>query len=368
MKKNFIKIIILSGALVVIGSILTLNFLKKNNSTNDVKDKKAKESAIEQYLINENQNAYSRSAGSKFFCAAEVLWEYSLSDTEKIVYAPNSCASVLVIDGDLRASGGGGEPPLFKMEYKNNAWKVVDMDNRRLSPNEPITQDWVRDAQSKVPKDVLRRSSGNKPFSTDGVINQAAAYFKVKLPEYPLNSCKTDRDCASDSFCAISGDHSNQVPNTCVKKCAKNSDCGIAHTCRYQCIHGENGCPDTAEKICIPDLLASQVEKDPNSFVGFTDFEIPRRRAIAEAHPEFPEDFEKKNCFAGCSVKVIEDARVYYYAFILHGSGLPILKASCFRVEGTFNFKVSKIGEYPDVSDLNSEYKDVDPKTCKGIK
>ncbi len=173
-----------------------------------------------------------------------------------------------------------------------------------------------------------------------------------------------------DSICVLTGEHSNSGPNTCVKKCNTNSDCGIAHTCRYQCVNGENGCPETAEKICVPDLLSPDVTKDPNSYVGFDDFEIHRRRAIEEAFPIFNSEYEKKPCFAGCSVKVVEENKVYYYAFITHGSGVPIGIATCFSVSGadTSNYKVVKIGEFPDKTDSYIGYKDIDPKSCKGIK
>lgn len=370
MKRNLKIIILLSGALFIIGLIIALSLLKNsNNISSNVTDKEAIELSIEQYLLGEEKDAYFRSSDSMFFCAVEVLWEHDLTKTEKVVYAPNSCASVVLMNGDLRGESGGGRPPLFKMEYKNNEWIVIDADNRTISPKEPITQDWVKDAEGKVPKNIKNRCFANNCFSTDGVIKKAAEYFKVKLPEYPLSFCNTKNDCASDSICVLNGDHSNQGPNTCVKKCNANSDCGIAHTCRYQCVNGENGCPDTAEKICIPDLLSPDVEKDPNSFVGFDDFEIHRRRTIAEIYPEFSEDFEKQPCFAGCSVKIVEDSKSYYYAFITHGSGLPIVKASCFRVDGgpTATFKVSKIGEFPDMTNSYIGYRDIDPETCGGI-
>lgn len=287
MKKNLKNIVILSIVLLFIVTIITFVFLEKDNISTNVAEDSLKETAIEQYLLAEEKDGYFRSANSKFFCAVEVLWEYDLNSAEKIVFAPNNCASVVLIDGDLRGESGGGRPPLFKMEYKNNEWVVIDADNRRISPKEAITQDWVKDAESRVPKNIKNRCFANNCFSTDGIIKKAAEYFKINLPEYSLNSCNTKNDCTSDSICVLKGDHSNQGPNTCVKKCNTNSDCGIAHTCRYQCVNGENGCPDTAEKICIPDLLSPDVEKDPNSFVGFDDFEIHRRRAIAEAYPEF---------------------------------------------------------------------------------
>ena len=370
MKKSFKLIMIFAGIILIAGLVVALIFSQNKHTNSYVTDKEAKELSIEQYLLDKGKDAYFRSSDSKFFCEVEILWEYDLTDTEKVVYAPNSCAMVVLIDGDLRGESGGGNPPLFKMEYKNTAWIIVDADNRTISPKQQITQDWVKDAESLIPDNIKNKCFANNCFSTDGVIKKAAEFFKVKLPEYPLNLCNKNSDCTSDSICVLNGDHSNQGPNTCVKKCNTNSDCGIAHTCRYQCVNGENGCPETAEKICIPDLLSPDVEKDPNSFIGVDDFEIHRRRAIAEAYSEFSEDYEIQPCFAGCSVKVIEDARSYYYAFITHGSGLPIAKATCFRVDGgpTTTFKVTKVGEFPDMTDSYMGYKDVDPKTCKGIK
>lgn len=246
--------------------MIALSFLKNNSVGNTVLDREAKELAIEYYLLAEEENSYFRSPDSKFFCAVEILWEFDVTDTEKIVYAPNSCASVVVINGDLRGEGGGGRPPLFKMEYENKKWIVVDADNRTVSSKEPITQEWVKDAENRVPKNIQNRCFANNCFSTDGVIKKAAEFFQVELPEHRVNACNTNNDCTSDSICVINGDHSNRGPDTCVRKCNTNSECGIAHTCRYLCVNGENGCPDTAEKICIPDLLSPDVEKDPNNF------------------------------------------------------------------------------------------------------
>lgn len=266
MKNNFKKYI-LSGFLLIF-VMIALSFLKNNSVGNTVLDREAKELAIEYYLLAEDENSYFSSPDSKFFCAVEILWEYDLTNTEKVVYAPNSCASVVLIDGDLRGESGGGNPPLFKIEKKNDRWLVVDVDSREFGHKSPITQEWVKVVESKIPKNIKNRCFANNCFSTDGVIQKAADFFKVKLPEYPLNSCNKNNDCTSDSICVLNGDHSNRGPETCVKKCKTNSECGIAHTCRYQCVNGENGCPDTAEKICIPDLLSPDVEKDPNNFIN----------------------------------------------------------------------------------------------------
>ncbi len=263
-------VVVLMGFLLIVVILIVFNLSKANNISKTVipSNKESEELAIEQYLLTKEKDAYFRSPGSKFFCAVEILWEQPLNDGEKIVYALNNCGSVLLIDGDLRGESGGGGFPLFKMEYKNNKWLVTDADKRTVSPEEPITQDWVKDAEKKVPENIKATMCfANNRFSTKGVITKAAEYFKVKLPEYPLNPCNTNYDCASDSICVLKGDHSNQGPNTCVKKCDTNSDCGIAHTCRYQCVNGENVCPDTAKKICIPDLLHRDVQKDPNGFI-----------------------------------------------------------------------------------------------------
>ena len=217
MTKKFIIITILVGVLFIIGVIIALSFWKSTNTNSNVTDKEAKELSIEKYLLDKEKDAYLRSSDSKFFCAVEILWEHDLTNTEKVVYAPNSCASVVLVNGDLRGESGGGNPPLFKMEYKNNVWIVVDADNRTISPKEPITQDWVKDAENRVPKNIKDKCFANNCFSTDGVIKKAAEYFKVKLPEYTLNSCNTNNDCSLDSICVLNGEHSNQGPNTCVK-------------------------------------------------------------------------------------------------------------------------------------------------------
>ena len=184
MKKNFKLIIIFAGIILIVVLVITLIFSHNKHTDSYATDKEAKELSIEQYLLNKGKDAYFRSSDSKFFCAVEILWEYDLTKTEKIVYAPNNCVSVLLINGDLRGESGGDNPPLFKMEYKNNAWIVVDADNRLISPKEPITQDWVKDAESKIPDNIKNRCFANNCFSTDGVIKKAAEFFKVKLPEY----------------------------------------------------------------------------------------------------------------------------------------------------------------------------------------
>jgi hypothetical protein len=241
---------------------------------------------------------------------------------------------------------------------------VIDVDRRDISSSQPITQDWVQDAERRLPDNIRHRCIANNCFAPHGVIKKAAAHFQVTLPTYPFTTCETTESCASDSICAVQG-YQSQKPNICVKKCETNNECGNAYTCRYQCVHGENGCPESAEKICIPDLLSPDVLKDPHSFVGFEDGEIHRRRVIAQQYPEFSEDYEKGSCFTRCSVKVIERNKSYFYAFVLHGSSIPRVKATCVRVDGQemTQFTVSKVGEF-DSSNIDGSYTDIDPMTC----
>lgn len=230
-------------------------------------EKEAIEQSIEKYLEKREKESYYATPESKLFCAANIHWQKDISDNEKIVFAINSCSNVIVINGDLRSEGGGGGFPLFKVQKQNNNWVVTDADNRTISPKEPITQDWVRDTEKFVPTNIKTRCFATNCFSIDGVIEKAAEYYQIKLPSYSLNQCKSDSDCSGDSICVMSGVHSNPGPNTCVKKCTAHRDCGIAHTCRAQCVRGENGCPETAQNICVPDLLHADLEKDPNSVI-----------------------------------------------------------------------------------------------------
>lgn len=98
----------------------------------------------------------------------------------------------------------------------------------------------------------------------------------------------------------------------------------------------------------------------------FNDLDLNRRKAITSAYPDFVVNYADQPCFAGCSVKVFEDSRDYYYVYYTHASGLPIGVATCFKVDPMM--RVYKVGEFPDFTDSYIGYRDVDPKTCKGIK
>jgi hypothetical protein len=89
------------------------------------------------------------------------------------------------------------------------------------------------------------------------------------------------------------------------------------------------------------------------------------RNTIETAYPEF-KDFENQKSFAGKSVKSEVDEGDYYFAYIVHGSGLPIAEATCFRVDRVG--RVFEIGVFPDPVDSYAGYRDVNPRNCRGIK
>ena len=93
---------------------------------------------------------------------------------------------------------------------------------------------------------------------------------------------------------------------------------------------------------------------------------ISRKRSqIEAAYPEF-KDFENQKSFAGQSVNFLIESDDHYFAYLVLGSGVPVVKATCFRVDHLM--RVYKIGEFPDPLDSYAGYHDVNPKNCHGIK
>lgn len=90
-----------------------------------------------------------------------------------------------------------------------------------------------------------------------------------------------------------------------------------------------------------------------------------RRNAIETAYPKF-KDFENQKSFAGQSVKSEVDDGDYYFAYIVHGSGLPIAQATCFRVDRVG--RVFETGVFPDPVDSYAGYRDINPRNCRGVK
>lgn len=96
-----------------------------------------------------------------------------------------------------------------------------------------------------------------------------------------------------------------------------------------------------------------------------TDILTSKKEAIVTAYPEF-KNFETSDSFAGVSVKTVEKGNDHYFAYITHGSGLPIAEATCFRVDRMM--RVYNVGEFPDYLDSYAGYRDVNPVDCSGVK
>lgn len=107
----------------------------------------------------------------------------------------------------------------------------------------------------------------------------------------------------------------------------------------------------------ISEVVAPVVTPDPNQVQIM-------RGMIEKTYPEFA-DFENQPSFAGQSVKVVIEDGEYYFAYLTHGSGIPIVKATCFRVDWHTAYK---IGEFPNPFDSYLGYPELDPQTCKGIR
>jgi hypothetical protein len=90
-----------------------------------------------------------------------------------------------------------------------------------------------------------------------------------------------------------------------------------------------------------------------------------RRQLIETEYIEF-KDFENQNSFAGQSVKEAIIDSDYYFAYIVHGSGLPMVQATCFRVDRIG--RVFKVGLFPDPLDSYAGYNYINPVNCKGIR
>ena len=94
------------------------------------------------------------------------------------------------------------------------------------------------------------------------------------------------------------------------------------------------------------------------------NMDVTQKRNVVESkYPEF-KNFENQESFAGQSVKTGVDGSDHYFAYIVHGSGLPIVKATCFRVDKML--AVFKVGIFPKSADSYVGYKDINPITCGG--
>jgi hypothetical protein len=113
-------------------------------------------------------------------------------------------------------------------------------------------------------------------------------------------------------------------------------------------------------------VFTSKRAGKPVRVISKADNSDSHYRVILEtAYPEF-KDFENQNSFAGQKVKFVRRGPDRYYAYMVLGSGLPIIRATCFRVDKAGN--VFKAGTFPDPADAYLGYSDIDPCNCRGIK
>ena len=120
------------------------------------------------------------------------------------------------------------------------------------------------------------------------------------------------------------------------------------------------GCSGTTTQTSTPTGPAAVYADDAHP-----ELVAVRRNAIETAYPRF-KDWEDQERFAGQSVKSEVDEGDYYFAYIVHGSGLPIVEATCFRVDRVG--RVFEIGLFPDPVDSYADYRDVNLRNCRGIR
>ena len=124
--------------------------------------------------------------------------------------------------------------------------------------------------------------------------------------------------------------------------------------------------PDGNKYKTVGSILIGSIKKSNESQteVPVDETTSQRLKAIESEYPEFT-DFENQESFAGHTLKLQPEQSDLYVAYIVHGSGLPIAEATCFRVDRMM--RVYKVGEFPDPLDSMAGYDDIDAKNCSGI-
>jgi hypothetical protein len=120
------------------------------------------------------------------------------------------------------------------------------------------------------------------------------------------------------------------------------------------------GCSGATTQLSTPTNPPAAVHDDVER-----DLVALRRKAIETAYPQF-KDFENQESFAGQSVKSEVDNGDYYFAYVVHGSGVPIVQATCFRVDRVG--RVFEVGVFPDPADSYAGYRDLNPRNCRGTR
>ncbi|MFA7169803.1 MAG: hypothetical protein WC178_03030 [Candidatus Paceibacterota bacterium] len=215
-------------------------------------------SVLEEYFRADFEKNHSADAKGELFCNSVILWQNNISEEEKVVYADVSCQDVIIIAKDLRSDSSSGFFGFFKMGKQDDAWKIVDYDNRISSKEEP--KDWVADNIALLPKTIL----GNCDLATfwQENLQKIGKHMEVEVPQYSFAHCSGDRDCTDEEVCKFRGlFDSYGIQNQCVKKCSNHTECGAGYICRKQCLYGENNCPRTGVNVCTLDLIYPEFDK-----------------------------------------------------------------------------------------------------------
>ena len=195
--------------------------------------------------------------------------------------------------------------------------------------------------------------SGIFPDAECGIVNCHGLEIMCGsgAPEICTMEYQVGDNCRKYAKCGIIDGQCQQTPNpefaecaSCVSKCSadfKNDQASL-----FEC-----------------DGKCSQIEISK----GTNSAEISHRRSIIESlYPKF-KDFESQASFAGTRVKAVIDGNDYYFAYITLGSGVPVVAATCFKVDS--EYKLYYIGDLTDSSIAGDEnYNDVDPVECEGVK
>lgn len=110
-----------------------------------------------------------------------------------------------------------------------------------------------------------------------------------------------------------------------------------------------------------------ELEKGPTSIMKPAELEDhlvgKKKMSIELLYPEF-QNFQNLDHLPPQAIKIETGKPYHYFAYVVYGSGVPIIRATCFKVDNEFN--VIKIGEFPAAGDSHLNYMDVNPKTCEG--
>ncbi len=260
------KIYITSLIVILLAVAVGVYFYSKNKRilNHQVDSVASEDEVISSFLLKQTkQNSTPfENLGGKFFCSSKKLWEKEISETQKVVFSATGCSEVILKNGDLRSGSGGEAISLFLLERSGNSWRVADYDEREF-PGQKSTKEWVNKYKSAMPQSIQYDNF----FSGElGIIEKAAEYYGVSLPEHDFNKCSSSGDCHNSEIC-FKPEVKFPNANTCLQTCSSNKECGIGYDCRGECVNGTNGACSEIKYACVPDLLYVDLHKDPNGVI-----------------------------------------------------------------------------------------------------